>query len=43
MANAIHSTARAFGRLFERQIVAADSMDDLLSATAETVLSAELP
>ncbi|MEG9437984.1 lipoyl(octanoyl) transferase LipB [Edaphobacter sp. HDX4] len=40
MANAINSTARAFGRLFERQIVAVDSLDDLLAATADPVLSA---
>jgi lipoyl(octanoyl) transferase len=39
MANAIHSTARAFGRLFERQIVAVESLEDLLPAAAEPVLS----
>jgi lipoyl(octanoyl) transferase len=30
MQNAIHSTARAFGRVFERQIVATESLDELL-------------
>ena len=33
MENAINSTARNFGRLFERQIVASGSLDELLAAT----------
>ncbi len=32
MTNAINSTARAFGRTFERQIVAVDSLEELLLA-----------
>ncbi|MBS1821663.1 MAG: lipoyl(octanoyl) transferase LipB [Acidobacteria bacterium] len=31
MQNAIHSTARNMGRIFERQILAADSLDELLA------------
>jgi len=31
MRNAINSTARNFGRIFERQIIAANSLDDLLA------------
>jgi lipoyl(octanoyl) transferase len=34
MANAINSTARAFGRVFERQIVAVDSVDALLAVSS---------
>ena len=33
MENAINSTARNFGRIFERQIVASGSLDELLAAT----------
>lgn len=32
MENAIHSTARAFGRLFKRQMIAVNSLDELLVA-----------
>lgn len=32
MQNAIHSTARNFGRIFERQMIACDSVDELLAA-----------
>ena len=35
MENAIHSTARHFGRIFERQMIAADSLDELLAAPAD--------
>ena len=35
MENAINSTARNFGRLFERQIVACGSLDELLAASAD--------
>jgi lipoyl(octanoyl) transferase len=34
MENAIHSTARNFGRIFERQMIACGSLDDLLAAPA---------
>lgn len=34
MENAINSTARAFGRVFERQMVGANSLDELLAAKA---------
>jgi lipoyl(octanoyl) transferase len=34
MGNAIHSTARNFGRIFERQMIACDSLDDLLAVPA---------
>jgi lipoyl(octanoyl) transferase len=34
MENTIHSTARAFGRVFERQILASNSLDELLSISA---------
>jgi lipoyl(octanoyl) transferase len=37
MENAIHSTARNFGRIFERQMIACDSVDDLLAAPAAAV------
>jgi lipoyl(octanoyl) transferase len=33
MQNAINSTARNFGRIFERQMVACDSLEDLLAAS----------
>jgi len=36
MENAIHSTARAFGRIFERQIIAVNSLDELLTASASS-------
>ena len=35
MENALNSTARNFGRLFERQIVACGSLDELLAASAD--------
>jgi lipoyl(octanoyl) transferase len=35
MENAINSTARAFSRVFNRQIVAANSLDELLAAKAQ--------
>jgi lipoyl(octanoyl) transferase len=35
MENAIHSTARNFGRLFERQMIACDSLDELLASTPQ--------
>jgi lipoyl(octanoyl) transferase len=35
MENAIHSTARNFGRIFERQMVWASSLDELLAASAK--------
>lgn len=34
MQNAVNSTARAFGRVFERQIVAVDSVDALLAVSS---------
>lgn len=34
MENAIHSTARHFGRIFERQMIWANSLDELLAAKA---------
>lgn len=34
MENAIHSTARSFGRIFERQIIAVGSLDELLGEKA---------
>jgi lipoyl(octanoyl) transferase len=37
MENAIHSTSRNFGRIFERQMIACDSLDDLLAAPAAEV------
>jgi lipoyl(octanoyl) transferase len=33
MQNAINSTARNFGRIFERQMVACDSLEELLAAS----------
>jgi lipoyl(octanoyl) transferase len=39
MKNAIHSTARAFGRIFERQMVGASSLDDLFAAAAKPSFS----
>jgi lipoyl(octanoyl) transferase len=33
MENAINSMARNFGRIFERQMVACDSLEDLLAAS----------
>ena len=35
MENALNSTARNFGRIFERQIVACGSLDELLAASAD--------
>jgi lipoyl(octanoyl) transferase len=35
MENAIHSTARHFGRIFERQMIACASLDELLAAPAK--------
>ena len=35
MQNAIHSTARNFGRIFERQMIACDSLEELLSPVAQ--------
>jgi len=35
MANAINSTARNFGRIFERQMVAVDSLEELFAATTK--------
>lgn len=37
MENATHSTARNFGRIFERQMIACNSLDDLLAAPAANV------
>jgi lipoyl(octanoyl) transferase len=34
MQNALHSTARNFGRIFERQMLWCESLDDLLTASA---------
>ena len=34
--NAIHSTARAFGRVFARQMIAVESLDDVLQRKAST-------
>jgi lipoyl(octanoyl) transferase len=36
MENAIHSSVRNFGRIFERQMVWASSLDDLLAAAAKS-------
>jgi lipoyl(octanoyl) transferase len=36
MQNAVHSTARNFGRIFERQIIACDSFDELLASAAKS-------
>ncbi|QNI37001.1 lipoyl(octanoyl) transferase LipB [Edaphobacter albus] len=36
MQNAIHSTARNFGRIFERQIVASNSLDELMSTVVQS-------
>jgi lipoyl(octanoyl) transferase len=34
MQNAINSTSRNFGRIFERQMIACDSVEELLAAKA---------
>ncbi len=39
MENALNSTARNFGRIFERQIVACGSLDELLAASADRAIS----
>ncbi|WP_260703015.1 lipoyl(octanoyl) transferase LipB [Edaphobacter flagellatus] len=36
MQNAIHSTARSIGRIFERQMVACESLDELLASAQQT-------
>ena len=36
MQNVIHSTARNFGRIFERQMIACDSLDELLASAANS-------
>jgi len=38
MQNAINSTARAFGRVFERQILQVDTLDELLAVAAKPLL-----